>query len=263
MPAGIAASTYGVEEGEQMLPWTKEAVEALGGEPPVLFDESDGLNFEQVSGLSPDVILASYSGLTEEDYTTLSAIAPTVSYPEAAWGTTWREEITIESQAIGLATEGEDLVADLEAQIAAAVEARPALAGKNVAMAYVDPTNLSTISFYTVLDNRVAYLTDFGLTIPDSITALGEDTFYAEVSAENADTLSDIDIIVAYGDQSLLETLQADPLLGTIPAIERGSVAMVPDATPLAAAATPDALSIPWALEDYLDIIAAAAEKVA
>lgn len=262
VPAGIQEATYGVEDDSGLLPWTKEALEDLGAETPVLFDETDGINFEQVSGVAPDVILASYSGLTEDDYTTLSAIAPTVSFPEAAWGTPWREEVLIESEAIGLAEEGEDLVADLEQQIADAVAARPALAGKSVALSYVDPTDLSTIGFYTTLDNRVQYLSDFDLATPASIEALGTETFYGEVSAENADTLSDIDIIVTYGDDSLLAALQADPLLGTIPAIERGSVAVIGNSTPLAAAATPDALSIPWALNDYLDAINAAAEKV-
>lgn len=262
MPAGIAASTYGVEDDSQMLPWTKEAIEELGGEAPVLFDETDGINFEQISALAPDVILASYSGLTQEDYDTLTQIAPTVSYPEAAWGTTWREAIELESTAIGLADEGTDLIASLEQQIDDAVAARPALADKNIAMAYVDPTNMSTISFYTTLDNRVAYLSDFGFATPASITALGEESFFAEVSAENADTLSDIDIIVTYGDDTLLATLQADPLLGQIPAIARGSVAVIGDGTALSAAATPDALSIPWALDDYLDAINTAAEKV-
>lgn len=262
MPAGIQEATYGVEDGSGMLPWTKERVEELGGDAPTLFDETDGINFEQVSAVNPDVILASYSGITEEEYGTLTQIAPTVSYPEAAWGTTWREEIDIESTAIGMADEGQQLIADLEQQIADAVAERPDLADKNVAMSYVDPTDLSTIGFYTTLDNRVQYLMDFGLTTPDSVAALGTESFYASVSAENADSLADIDVLVVYGDDSLLATLQADPLLGQIPAIERGSVAVIPDGTPLAAAATPDALSIPWALDDYLDAIAAAAANV-
>src|SRR3712207_8900168 len=54
---------------------------------PVLFDETDGLDFEAVADTDPDVILAGYSGLTQEDYDTLSDIAPVVAYPEAAWAT--------------------------------------------------------------------------------------------------------------------------------------------------------------------------------
>ena len=48
----------------------------------MLFDETDGIDFEAVADTQPDVILASYSGLTQEEYDTLSKIAPVVAYPE-------------------------------------------------------------------------------------------------------------------------------------------------------------------------------------
>ena len=52
----------------------------------MLFDETDGIDFEAVADTEPDVILAGYSGLTQEDYDTLSEIAPVVAYPEAPVG---------------------------------------------------------------------------------------------------------------------------------------------------------------------------------
>ncbi len=36
---------------------------------PVLFDETDGIDFEAVADTNPDVILASYSGLTRRTTT--------------------------------------------------------------------------------------------------------------------------------------------------------------------------------------------------
>ena len=53
-------------------PWTDEAFADLGVEKPVVFDDVDGLDFEQISDCNPDVILAAYSGMTQEDYDTLS-----------------------------------------------------------------------------------------------------------------------------------------------------------------------------------------------
>ena len=38
-------------------------------------DRYDGIDFEAVADTQPDVILAAYSGLTQEDYDTLSKIA--------------------------------------------------------------------------------------------------------------------------------------------------------------------------------------------
>src|SRR5699024_12266049 len=74
-------------------PWVADKLAELGGDQPALFDETDGIDFEAVANTTPDVILAAYSGLTQEDYDLLTEIAPTVAYPEAAWATPWREMI--------------------------------------------------------------------------------------------------------------------------------------------------------------------------
>lgn len=87
VPVGMAAATFGDDNGNGMLPWVEEKLDDLGAKPPVLFDETDGIDFEAVSDTNPDVILAAYSGLTQEDYDTLSEIAPVVAYPEGPWAT--------------------------------------------------------------------------------------------------------------------------------------------------------------------------------
>ena len=53
------------------------------------------LPFDQIADTQPDVILAAYSGLTQEDYDTLSKIAPVVAYPDVAWGTSYQDMIRI------------------------------------------------------------------------------------------------------------------------------------------------------------------------
>lgn len=87
VPVGMSKATWGDDDGDGVLPWVEDKLNELGAETPVLFDESDGIDFEAVADTSPDVILASYSGITQEDYDTLSKIAPVVAYPEVAWGT--------------------------------------------------------------------------------------------------------------------------------------------------------------------------------
>ena len=72
----------------------------------------------------------------------------------------------------------------------------------------------------------------------------------------------DIDIIIAYGNETLLTALQADALIGTIPAVKNGAVAIIEDGTPLAASGTPSALSIRATIDEYLEIIGAAANQV-
>ncbi|WP_144881486.1 iron-siderophore ABC transporter substrate-binding protein [Microbacterium paraoxydans] len=262
VPVGMSKATWGDDDDNGILPWVEEKLDELGGETPVLFDETDGIDYEAVADTAPDVILAAYSGLTQEEYDTLSKIAPVVAYPDVAWGTSVDDMVEMNAKALGLEAEGEALIEDLHADADAALAANSALEGKKVLFAYFDPSDLSQIGYYTAADTRPGYLHDLGLPLP-AIVEENEDSdqFYLQVSAEEAQKFDDVDVLVTYGDDSTLATLQADPLLSKIPAIADGRVAILPDATPIAASANPSALSIPWGLEDYLAILAAPLAK--
>ena len=106
VPVGMAAANFGDDDGDGLLPWVSERLEELDAETPVLFDETDGIDFEAVADTEPDVILAGYSGLTQEDYDTLSEIAPVVAYPEGPWATSWRDMIETNAAGMGMAAEG-------------------------------------------------------------------------------------------------------------------------------------------------------------
>lgn len=267
VPVGFAASTYGDDDGDGVLPWTYDALEELGAtgdDLPVLFDETAGIDFEGVADTAPDVILAAYSGLTEEDWTTLSEIAPTVSFPEVAWGTNWRDMALVNGRALGLEDEAQEKVDEVEQLIEDALAERPEIAGKSVAYTYLDPADLSSIGVYTSVDARVQLLSDLGMTLPESIASLEADgQFYVDLSAEQADQIADADILVTYGDDTTLATLQADPLLSKIPAVANGAVVVLPNEAPISSATSgPTILSVPWALDEYLDLFQAAAQNV-
>jgi len=264
MPVGISKANYGVIDDSGILPWTAAKIEALGATGPVLFDDVAGLNFEAIADVKPDVILAAYSGITQEQYDLLSEIAPVVAYPTLAWQTLWRDQIILNATGMGMQSEGEALVKSLESLIAEKVSDYPQIQGKKTAFFYFNPADLGKFYVYLPSDPRSAYLLDLGMTFPDSVLALTDDTssFAIELSAENADLLKDIDIMITYGNETLLTAMQADALIGTIPAVQRGSVAFIEDGTPLAASATPSALSIEVTIDEYLKIIGEAADQV-
>ncbi|GAA5042722.1 iron complex transport system substrate-binding protein [Thermocatellispora tengchongensis] len=267
VPVGMAAANFGDDDGDGLLPWVEERLQELNAKTPVLFDETDGIDFEAVADTKPDVILAAYSGLTQQDYDTLSQIAPVVAYPDAAWATPWREIIRMNSKAIGLAAEGEKLIAGIEGDIEQVVAKYPQLKGKSAMfMTHVDPNDVSEIGFYTTHDTRTLFFEDLGLTIPGSIAeaSKGTDKFALTRSAEQIDVFDDVDIITGYGDEKgeLLDKISKDPLLSKIPAVKRGSVYLLPDSKPLGTAANPTPLSISWVLEDYVKALAEAADKV-
>lgn len=254
-PVGVDDQTWSMDgsDGLGVYDWTLDAYNELGADEPVVFSTADGTDFESIADTQPDVILAGYSGVTEEDYATLSEIAPTVAFPDAAWLTPWRDVILTDSAALGLADEGQELVDSLDQQIADAT-ADSTFEGKKAAFFYMSAADLSTISIYGQGDSRTSFLSDLGFDLPE--LASGVDTFYQDVSAENADQLADIDVIVSYGEgDELLKALQADPLWSTLDAVKNGAVVSVGSGDALSGAVTPTALSIPWMLTDYVALL--------
>ena len=264
VPAGVSKSNYGKTDENGLLPWTGKKYKELGVDKPVVFNDVDGLDYEAISNSNPDVILAAYSGLTKEEYDLLSKIAPVVAYPKLAWQTYWRDQITTNATAMGKKVEGTKLVSDLDKLVAEKTAKYPSIKGKKVAFCYFSPTDLGKFYIYTSTDPRAAYLIDLGLVEAQSVKELAKTStsFALEISSENIDKLTDVDVIVAYGNDALLKQLQADKLLGTLPAIKNGAVALIEDGSSLAASATPSALSIPANIDEYLKIIGQAVNNV-
>lgn len=266
VPVGMAAANFGDNDGNGTLPWVEEALTDLGAHTPVLFDETDGIDFEAVADTDPDVILAAYSGLTQEDYDLLSEIAPTVAYPTTAWATPWREMIELNSAGMGMAEQGEELITQIEGEIDDAVANYPQIEGATVMfLTHVDTSDLSEVSFYTAHDTRTMFFEDLGMTIAQSVqdASAETDAFSATISAEQADMFDDVDVIVTYGGQELIDALEADPLLSQIPAVANGAIVTLPGSDPLGTAANPTPLAISWVLDDYLALIADAVDASA
>ncbi|MCW5717528.1 MAG: iron-siderophore ABC transporter substrate-binding protein [Bauldia sp.] len=262
VPVGFAAANFGDDDGDGLLPWVTERLEELGAAVPVLFDEGDGIDFEAVAATEPDVILAAYSGLTRQDYDTLSQIAPVIAFPNEPWATDWRDMIRLNSAGMGMAAEGDALIAELEQEIADAASAYPQLQGQPVMfITHLDSANLSTVSFYTTLDTRVQFFEDLGLVMPQSVVTASETGgFRGQVSAEQIDVFNDVRILVTYGGQDLVNALNADPLTSRMPAVASGAIVTLAN-DPLGTAANPTPLAISWVLEDYVRRIAEAADK--
>jgi len=267
IPVGMSKATWGDDDGDGVLPWVEKELTDLGAQTPVLFDETDGIDFEAVADTQPDVILASYSGITQEEYDKLAKIAPVVAYPKLPWSTSLEDMIKLNSQAIGKTAEGDQLIATLDEKITAAVTAHPQIKGKSAVFSYIDAKDLSQVGFYTTHDPRPAFFEELNMTTPKVVADATVQTkeFYVTRSAENADEFADADIFIIYGDAEgkTLKTIQADKLMSKIPAFARGSVVTLVDSTPLAAAANPSPLSIDWALNDYVKLLADAVDKAA
>lgn len=258
VPVGFEAQTYGVED-DGVLPWVNEALEPLDAEPVVLPATVEEPAYEDIAALDPDLILAPYSGITEDQYALLSEIAPTVVYPEAPWITPWREVITIVGESLGKEGAADSLVADLEGQVAEAAAAHPEFAGVSVAAVWDVG---GTFYVYKPADSRVDFLLDLGLTSAPAVEELGaagESTFYLTLSYEETDKL-DADLIVAFAStEEEAEAFLGQSYAQAIPAVANGAVATVVGDQLISSISPPNALSLPWGLHEYVAVLAAAA----
>ncbi len=267
VPVGMSKTTWGDDDEDGILPWVKAKLDELGGETPVLFDETDGIPYEQVAETQPDVILAAYSGLTQEDYDTLSKIAPVVAYPDKAWQTSMEDMVELNSKALGYEAEGEALVDQLDQQVDDTMAKYPDLKGKKALFtSFGGAADSSKIGFYTTEDPRVGFLEEHGVGIPQVVEDNSDDaeSFWVEISAERPELFEDVDYFISYSsgnaedDAKALADMQADPLLSKIPAVAAGRVAWLPNG-PLGAAANQSPLSIPATIDEYFSILNEAA----
>ncbi|MBP3209129.1 MAG: iron-siderophore ABC transporter substrate-binding protein, partial [Oscillospiraceae bacterium] len=65
IPVGISEANFGPRDENGLLAWTAKAFKDAGVTPNV-FDDTDGWDYEAISDCAPDVILAAYSGLSQE-----------------------------------------------------------------------------------------------------------------------------------------------------------------------------------------------------
>ena len=262
VPVAIPSSEYG--GGDDLItPWVDEALGELGGEAPVLLDNSAyELSVEELLAADPDVLIASYSGLTQEEYDAVTGAGiPVVAPEEALWATPWRDVITDTGRALGLEDEADAVLSDLDQQIADAAAEHPEFEG--VSIAYADD-DVDTFYLYLPADPRVEILEDLGFVSAESVTALdtGESTFYTTVSSESLDQI-DADVLLTQAEaQADVDEFLASDRAALIPAVAAGAVAPIVGEENVAAI-SPTALTLPWILPEIVEQLATATAAAA
>ena len=266
VPVGMPKEDWGGNENGS-TPWRDAKLEELGAaigseNAPTLYSEVDGIAFDEIAELAPDVILAAYSGLTQEDYDTLSKIAPVVAYPETPYGTDWQDSTRLIGQALGRSAEAEDLVAETEQTLVAKAAEYPQLAGKSFIYGNLEPAKGDGVNVYTANDNRPKFLTSIGMVQADVVTeaTAGSDEFFIPWSAEKANELESDVFVTWVPDDKTARQITKDPLLGQIPAIKDGALVADSDNTLTLSISAASPLSLPWALDTFLPMLAEAAD---
>jgi len=215
----IAVTEWYGEQPDATWPW---AHDLLGGSEPVVLSDDDGLEFEKIAGLEPDLIIGTNAGMTERDYELLSQIAPTVtSVPGSLpYFSPWPDQVLQVARALGREADGEELVARVQADYAQVAEFHAEeWAGKTATFSQGEP--YSGILYVYPDDLSTAFLTDLGFTITPGLEPYAPDLgSQAEISAENVDLLEADVVVWATESQKGFDKLQAFSTVADLPAVK-------------------------------------------
>lgn len=249
-PVGVAEQVWTVGP-QTLLPWVEEGYAELGAEDPVIFTDAEAgasVPYEEFVEADPDLILAPYSGITQEQYDVLSDIAPVVAYPEGApWTTPWDDIVSISAQALGRSAAGEQVLADIDTYFADLAAAHPEFEGKTYAT-IVDSPSEGLVYVYTPADPRVSILEGLGIESAPSVEELdtSDGGFFYTLSYEELDKL-EADVLVAYiYTQEEADAFDTKPELQAIPAVAAGNVVKVVSPVAVSSVSPPTALSYDW-----------------
>jgi iron complex transport system substrate-binding protein len=260
VPVGATKMTWG-GNANGSSDWFDAKVKELGAQAPARYDDTDGIPFDEIAKTRPDLILATNSGITKQDYAKLTKIAPVVAYPGAPWVTPWRTSLETVGKALGRSDEAKKLEKQTQDEIDAAKAKYPDLAGKSFIFSYLSTTDLSTVGIYGSEDPRVSIMRDFGMVDAPAVTKyVKAGQFYGTASAERASQL-DSDVFLTYAENEKdMKTFTDNPLIGKIPALADGHSFGLVNKNIGLAVTNPTPLSVPYIVENFLPDVAKAAQ---
>ncbi len=239
-----------------LWPWSHTAVG--DAKPTVMPRNDDKFNFESIAALRPDLLVAQYTGMTEEEYQTASRIAPTVAqgkdFPdfEAPWDVT----TGIIGRALGREARAAELVTGVKERFAAARRANPQFAGRTAML--VDFFE-GTVFARGPKEPHGKVLAELGFGYPAEVAKLiPTDKVLAELSLEQLDLFDTADVVIVGGfdDQN---PLLSNPLYQGLDIVRQGRV--VPGTEPVEGALYwASVTSLPFAIERLVPQLTAAVD---
>ncbi|AQA20791.1 periplasmic binding family protein [Rhodococcus sp. MTM3W5.2] len=208
------------------------------------------LDVEKVAEADPDVLLGTYAVFTQDDYDTLSGLAPTVGDvrgPADGRAASWEDQLDAIGKALGKQGEAEKVRDQVRAAFGAATAANPQFAGRTAAVAMVLDNG-----FYILEpeDPRAAFFTTLGFTAPAET---------GTVSPERLDLLDQRTLIVLGATK---EKLASDPVFSQLPVVKEDRTVYLgefgTDATAALGFASP--LSQPYLLDAATPALSAATD---
>ena len=238
-PLAYAADPLAGPDG--IYPWQQGQ---LDGATALAVTSADDLPYEQLAALDPDLILVTFLAEDQTVYDRLSGIAPTIGLLGARQVDRWQDMIEVAGRVLDEPAEAAQVVADVDATMAAAAASYPGLRDKTFALANYVPGD----SIYVVADEddgSNVFFQELGMRLdPDVLAAADGVSGRANISFEQVGLL-DGDLLVIFSNGAAPSTLVGYDQLGAVTA---GASAEL-DYAAVVGLNTPTPLSVPYSLE--------------
>ncbi|MBB4904197.1 iron-siderophore ABC transporter substrate-binding protein [Actinophytocola algeriensis] len=254
----IGAIDWFKERPYGLWPWTKDL---WGDTPPEIVGERDDYNLEKILNLKPDLILAQYSGMSEQQYGELSKIAPTVGQPKGFddYGAPWQDMAKLAAQAMGETAELDEQIKAIDDRFAEIREEHPDWEGKSVSV--IDPFEPGKVAAFQETDPKAAFLEELGFEVPEEINEAARESTSnnaVELSAERFDMIdTDLIVVLSFDPNAAKQGLEASPVWQGLQAVKDGRVLFVPYSAPAIGAALSfnTVISIPYAIDQFVPLL--------
>jgi iron complex transport system substrate-binding protein len=166
----VAVTAWFGDQPFGVWPWAQPK---LGNAKPVVLNLDNGIQVKQIAGLKPDLIVATDAGLDQDTYQKLAAIAPTLAQSDGdAFFEPWKDQAKAIGQAVYQSGQITSLINGVDKGFTAVADKNPQFKNKRVVLLQ---GKLHDDNVVAMTGWRTEFLTQMGLTIPESIAPLAVD----------------------------------------------------------------------------------------
>ncbi|MGE5695337.1 MAG: ABC transporter substrate-binding protein [Candidatus Sericytochromatia bacterium] len=210
----VAVTNWWGDQPFAVWPWARQK---LGAAQPTVLSLDNGLGFDRIAALKPDLIVATNAGVDQDSYNRLSSIAPTI--PQSGtepFFEPWKIQAAAIGQAVFQADQMNALVNDVDNKFTEVAKANSQFKDKK---ALIVQGSLYRDEFVATPPGwRTEFLTQMGFVVPDGIKQFGEDNSRAFVPRDKAvDAFGAADVLIWTTESDEEQArLQADATFGTL-----------------------------------------------
>lgn len=188
----IAVTNWWGDQPFAAWPWAQPR---LGQAQPAVLTLDNGLDFDKIAALKPDLIVATNAGVDKDSYNRLSGIAPTIPQSDDhPFFEPWLLQAAAIGQAVFQIDQMKSLISDVGRKFTDAANANPQFKDKKAVLLQ---GSFSRDNVVATLGWRTDFLTQMGFVLPDAIKQFGVDDGRALVPRDKAvDALGTADVLI-------------------------------------------------------------------